>query len=542
MKSNTVIDSHLKAEPVEHQKPLSPEQIQSNGHQPLVENFPVIEETQPPKKNNRRWAFLLVGAIALITGGVFGSRWWQYQSTHATTDNAQIEGHISPLAPKIAATVQQVLVKDGDYVKAGQPLVILEDQDLLLKIQQEQANLNAAQAKLQSAKDQVSLTANTNISQVEQAQSNFKAQQADVAAQQTNVQQAQSEAVAAQALVQQAQLGVNAAQAQLQQDQANIATQRSQIQEAELGVNAARAKVTQAEAEVTRTQQDVQRYQTLYSQNVIPAQRLETAQAAFTEAEASLTVAQQGVGQAQATVNNAQSKLQQAQAQVANSQAQLAQAQAAVKTAQARLQQANAQVSQAQAQVEKSLAQANASQAQVAETQASGQEVVVQQDQTQLALAQMKQAEASLALARQQLTYTTITAPVSGYVGQLTAEVGKKIQPGQPLLALVPLKTDDIYIEANFKETELKDLRVGEPADVRVDAYPGEVFRATVTGISPATGAQFALLPPDNATGNFNKVVQWVPVRLAFVPNADPEHKLRAGLSVTVSVETAGGR
>ncbi|CAH2572855.1 putative multidrug resistance protein EmrK [Planktothrix rubescens] len=238
-------------------------------------------------------------------------------------------------------------------------------------------------------------------------------------------------------------------------------------------------------------------------------------------------------------MNNAQSQLQQAQAQVVNSQAQLAQAKSAVKTAQARLQQAKAKVGQAQAEVEKSQAQAGASQAQVAETQASGQEVVIKQDQTQLAQAQIKQAQASLALARQQLAYTTITAPVSGYVGQLTAEVGKKIQPGQPLLALVPLKTDDIYIEANFKETELKNLRVGEMALVRVDAYPGEIFRATVTGISPATGAEFALLPPDNATGNFNKVVQWVPVRLAFVANADPEHKLRAGLSITVSVETA---
>ena len=303
-------------------------------------------------------------------------------------------------------------------------------------------------------------------------------------------------------------------------------------------MNAARAKVAQAEAEVTRTQQDVERYQTLFAEEVIPAQRLETAQAAFAEAQASLTVVQQGVGQAQATVNNAQSQLQQAQAQVVSSQAQLAQAQAEVKTAQARLQQANAQVSYAQAVVEKSLAQTSASEAEVAETQASGQEVVVQQDQTLLAEAQMKQAEASLALARQQLSYTTITAPVSGYVGQLTAEVGQKIQPGQPLLAVVPLQNDAIYVEANFKETELKDLRVGETAEVEVDAYPGEVFQAKVTGISPATGSQFALLPPDNATGNFNKVVQWVPVRLAFAPNGDPQHKLRAGLRVEVSVDT----
>jgi membrane fusion protein (multidrug efflux system) len=104
---------------------------------------------------------------------------------------------------------------------------------------------------------------------------------------------------------------------------------------------------------------------------------------------------------------------------------------------------------------------------------------------------------------------------------------------------VVPLQSDRIYVQANFKEKELKDLRIGESAEVKADAYPDDVFRATVAGISPATGAKFALLPPDNATGNFNKVQQWVPVRLTFVPNADPQHKLRAGLSVRVTVNTA---
>ncbi len=93
-------------------------------------------------------------------------------------------------------------------------------------------------------------------------------------------------------------------------------------------------------------------------------------------------------------------------------------------------------------------------------------------------------------------------------------------------------------MQANFKETALKNLRVSEIAEVEADAYPGQVFQAKVAGISPATGAKFALLPPDNATGNFNKVVQWVPVRLTFLPNSDPEHKLRAGLSVRVTVNS----
>jgi membrane fusion protein (multidrug efflux system) len=145
---------------------------------------------------------------------------------------------------------------------------------------------------------------------------------------------------------------------------------------------------------------------------------------------------------------------------------------------------------------------------------------------------------AELALARQQLKYTAIAAPVTGYVGELTAQVGQKVQVGQALMSLVPLQADQIYVEANFKETALGKLHIGQQAEVEVDAYPGEKFPATIAGISPATGSQFALIPPDNATGNFNKVVQWVPIRLVFDANADPQHRLRPGLSVTAIVDT----
>ncbi len=156
-------------------------------------------------------------------------------------------------------------------------------------------------------------------------------------------------------------------------------------------------------------------------------------------------------------------------------------------------------------------------------------------------MAQVKQATAALALAHQQLAYTIVKAPVSGYVGELTAQVGQKVQAEQPFLSVVPLQTDQVYVEANFKETATGHLQIGQQADVEVDAYPGKIFHATIAGISPATGSRFALIPPDNATGNFNKVVQWVPVRLVFPPNTDSQHQLRPGLSVTVVVDTQSG-
>ncbi|MFE4104772.1 HlyD family secretion protein [Almyronema epifaneia] len=406
------------------------------------------------KKNKQRLLFILGGLAVLTVGAIFGGRWWQFQQTHVSTDNAQIEGHLSPISAKIPATVQQVLVKEGDYVEAGQTLLILEDQDLQLKVQAAQAALASAQAQLASATDTIAVTTQTNAAQVQQSQAKLAASLS-----------ATDTAAAA----------VTQAQAQLEAQQ---------------------AAVVQAQTELQRTQTDYQRYESLYQAGAISAQQRDTAQAAYQTAQANLTAASQQVNQAQA------------------------------------------EIASAQAQRQSSLAEATAARGQVQETQVAGQTVTVQQDQRQQAEAEVEQATAALALAQQQLTYTTIKAPISGYVGQLTAQVGQKMQAGQPLLAVVPLQTDEVYVEANFKETALGRLQPGEQAEVEVDAYPGETFAATVAGISPATGSSYALLPPDNATGNFNKVVQWVPVRLVFDGSADPQHKLRPGLNVTVTVDT----
>ena len=481
---------------------------------PLVEDTTVEEKPKQSAPKSRRWLLLIVSAITMSAGVVVGWRWWQFQQTHVTTENAQINGHISPISPKIPAMIETILVKDGDYVKIGDPLVILTDKDLGLKVQQAEANLNAAKAQLKSAIDTVALTANTNTTQVQQAESNLGAKQAGVGAEKANVNQSESGVMAAQAQLQQSKLGVMAAQAKVKQ--------------AELGVKSANAKVAQAQADVNKTQPDFLRYQTLYSQGAVSAQQRDVAEAAFKNSQANLDIATQGIGQAEAELKNAQAQLSQAQSQVMNNEAKVSQSQS--------------QVNQSLAQVKKSLAEAEASKGQLAETQVSAQKVGVQQDQVKISQAQVDQAKVALALAQQQLEYTTIKAPVSGYVGQITAQIGQKVQAGQPLLSVVPLQNDQIYVEANFKETALKNLHVGETAEVEADAYPGEIFRATVAGISPATGANFALIPPDNATGNFNKVVQWVPIRLTFNSGVDPQHKLRAGLSVKVTVNTPSNK
>lgn len=409
---------------------------------------------QSPVKRN---LLLIAGAIALGLCSIGGWNWWQFQKTHVSTENAQIQGHLSPISCKISATVQQVLVKDGEYVQAGQTLVVLENQDLALNLQQAKAKLQAAQAQLASARHTVQLTSQTHTTQVQQSQAQLVASQS----------------------------GVSAAIANVEQAKAAIAANR--------------AKVAQSQTQVEQTQADYRRYNSLYQSGAISAQQAEAAKSAYENNLANLTATSRVVEQSQAELMNAEAQLQ------------------------------------------KAIAESEVSKGQAAQTDVAEETVLVQQDQEKVALAQVEQAKLDIALVEKQLEYTVIKAPVSGVVGKLTAQVGQKVQSGQYLFAIVPLQTEQIYVEANFKETSLQNLRLGQTAEVEVDAYPREVFPATVEGISPATGASFALLPPDNATGNYNKVVQWLPVRLAFRPDADPQHRLRAGLSVKVTVDTANG-
>ena len=144
-----------------------------------------------------------------------------------------------------------------------------------------------------------------------------------------------------------------------------------------------------------------------------------------------------------------------------------------------------------------------------------------------VAEARVQQAAAALAQAELNLERTVVKAPAAGVVSRKTVEIGQVVQPGQPLMALVDL--DDVWVTANFKETQLRDMRPGQRATVDVDALGGREFNGHVDSIAAATGARFSLLPPENATGNYVKVVQRVPVKIVLDPGQDPEHLLRPG-------------
>jgi membrane fusion protein, multidrug efflux system len=153
--------------------------------------------------------------------------------------------------------------------------------------------------------------------------------------------------------------------------------------------------------------------------------------------------------------------------------------------------------------------------------------------QAEAALAQQQASERQAAL---NLGYTTITAPFDGTVGNKTTQVGQYVQAGTQLMALVPLK--HVYVTANYMETQLTNVRIGQPVTINIDTYPGTVVHGYVTSLSPASGQEFALLPPDNATGNFTKVVQRIPVKIAIEPHDPLAGLLRPGMSVEPTIDT----
>ena len=156
-------------------------------------------------------------------------------------------------------------------------------------------------------------------------------------------------------------------------------------------------------------------------------------------------------------------------------------------------------------------------------------------DASRAAQAESERASALFVQAQLNLEYTTIVSPVSGVVGQRSVQPGQNVSPGQQLMTIVPLDSQNIWVTANFKETQLRHMRSGQPAKISVDTY-GRTYDGHILNIAAATGALYSLLPPENATGNYVKVVQRIPVKIVFDKGQDPQHLLRPGMSVEPNV------
>jgi membrane fusion protein (multidrug efflux system) len=170
----------------------------------------------------------------------------------------------------------------------------------------------------------------------------------------------------------------------------------------------------------------------------------------------------------------------------------------------------------------------------VAQVKAAEEQLRSAESQKLTQVSTIKQKEATATLAELNYQYTKIYAPVDGYVTKKSAQIGNQIQPGQPLMAVVGL--NDIWVTANFKETQMENIRPGQSVKIEVDSYPGKVFRGKVDSIMAGTGVTFSLFPAENATGNYVKVVQRIPVKIVFEEGADKDHILRIGMSVVPTV------
>jgi membrane fusion protein (multidrug efflux system) len=419
---------------------------------------PELEMKEPPAPLRKRWSehwanprfrFAAIGAGAAL---ILTLATYLHFYNRVSTDDAQVDGHITPISSKVFGTVAEVLVDDNQSVKAGQVLVRIDPRDYQAKMDQARAALALAEGRARSASVGVPLTRGVS----------------------------HSDAAAAEAQL---------AGAQAELERAQIGYERASTADLEY----ARAEVAKRQANNDRAQADLGRMKPLIAKQEISQQQFDAfvnaARAAASELKAN------------------QEKLAQAEKQVGMSKSAVAAAQAQVKAAEAGLEQARANTQQVH------MRAADASSANAA----------------------VGQARADLQAAELNLGYTTIVAPIDGVVTKKAVEPGQIVQPGQGLFVLIPLY--DIWVTANFKETQLAKVRPGQKAEVSVDMYGG-TLTGHVDSIAGATGARLSLLPPENATGNFVKVIQRIPVKIVLDPIPPGKAVLRPGMNVEAAIIT----
>jgi membrane fusion protein (multidrug efflux system) len=273
---------------------------------------------------------------------------------------------------------------------------------------------------------------------------------------------------------------------QLSSAQSDVENVQAGLAAAERQFEAAQATLRQAEANDLKAQDDVTRYKPLAEKDEIPQQQYTQAVDTQKATAAAIEAARASAAAAEQAVTGARTRVAQAEAEL-----------------------------------------------HYAETRP--QQISLQQSRAQAADAQAEQAQAALQQAQLNLQYTTVVAPVSGVVGQRSVQPGQNVSPGQQLMTIVPLDSENIWVTANFKETQLTYMQPGQPVKISVDTY-GRSYDGHVLNIGGATGSRFSLLPPENATGNYVKVVQRIPVKIVFEKGQDPQHLLRPGMSVEPKV------
>ncbi len=405
------------------------------GTSPAEASAATATPPPPSATRGRGKAFAIFFAV-LILAAIAGTLYWMHIRQFETTDDAEVDGHLNAISPRVEGTVLKVYVDDNQVVKAGDPLVDLDPRDYQIAVDQAEAQLAQANSMVSAQQPNVPITQVQNV---------------------TNI---------------------SGGEADLENAQAALAT-------AQRDVETARAHLEEAEANSEKAQSDLARYQTLIAKEEVSKQEFDAvastakAQAAsVAAAKAAVEADLQIVNQKRALVSQSQSKLQQFKS---NAPEQLAVKRAAV----------------------------------------FSEEAAAKTSQVQLERAKLN------------LDYTRITAPIGGIVMKRSAEVGVHVAAGQQLVTIA--QTGDLWVTANFKETQLRNIHPKQSAVLHVDAL-NQDFQGYVDDVGGATGAITSVLPPENATGNFVKVVQRIPVRIRFNKNQAGLDRLRPGMSVEPEV------
>ncbi|HEX7363521.1 MAG TPA: HlyD family secretion protein [Bryobacteraceae bacterium] len=399
------------------------------------EKFANKDDESGDDGRKRKRALLIFGLVVLI-GAAAGVFYWLHARQFEETDDAQVNGYLSPIGTRIDGTVIKVYVHDNQTVKAGDPLVDLDPSDNQVALDQALAQLTQARGLLSSGRPDIPIIKVRNAS---------------------NIVSARSEVAGA---------------------EAGVAT-------AERDRDRAAAQVVQQQAANAKAQSDLKRYSQL-------VQKQEISKAEFDRYTSNAK--QQAAG--------------------------LAAAQSALLAAKRTIDQRKAQLTQAQSKLQESRETALPL-------------LLVRRAAVQQEMGSVKAAEAKVEGARLNLQYTKIVAPVAGIVMKRSAQVGARVQAGQQLLTIAQI--GDLWVTANFKETQLLHMRPGQRATIHVDALDRD-FNGSVEAIGGSTGSVASVLPPENATGNYVKVVQRIPVRIKLDRGQDGLNRLRPGMSVEPEV------
>ncbi len=407
------------------------------------------ESTPPPEDTGRKRTIRLVLLAVLVVALIAAIPIYSYYNARESTDDAQVDGHIIPISPRINGTILQVLVDDNQHVKAGQVLVKLDPADYDVALAQAKAQLATAQANTEESNVNVPLTNINTLSQVDTSKT------------------------------------------QVDESRAAVGSAQQAANEAQARIASAKATLDAQQADYEKAQKDLLRYKDLVAKDEISKQDYDAAQAAASANSANVEAAKANVAAAQRAYDKAIADLNQSRARLATAQV---------------------------------LAQQNA--------QTRPKQQAVSQARYQQAQAEVQQRDANLKQAELNVGYTDLKAPVEGVVSKKVAEPGMQVAAGQEIMAIVPL--DDVWVTANFKETQLRRMRVGQKVEIEVDTYGrSEKYTGHIDSIAAASGSKFSLLPPENATGNYVKVVQRVPVKIVLEPGENKEHHLLPGMSVS---------